>query len=134
MEQVVFPVPSICQFLTTDTRQKVFLNTEKDEQNSKISGFVEQVEHMWDEMKWQKKLRKRSNLYWFSSNISYWNNISFKLAVIINLVVAFFYPFPNETIGNFISLIYILIKKINIKKCLKLIFFLNSIKRKIIYN
>ena len=101
MEQVVFSVPSICQFLTMETKQKVFLHTKKDEQNSKISGFVEQVENMWDEMKWQKKLRQRSNLYWFSSNISYWNNISFKLAVVINLVVAFFYPFPNEIIGNF---------------------------------
>lgn len=99
MEQVVFAVPSICQYLTLETKQKVFLTTEKDEQNSKISGFVEQVDCMWEEMKWQKKLRKRSNLYWFSSNISYWNNISFKLAVIINLVVALFYPFENEIKG-----------------------------------
>ncbi|RNA42187.1 inositol 1-4-5-trisphosphate receptor isoform X1 [Brachionus plicatilis] len=96
MEQVVFPVPSICQFLTSETRQKVYLTTDKDEQNSKISGFVEQVELMWDEMKWQKKLRQRSTLYWFSSNISFWNSITFKLAVVINLVVAFFYPFQNE--------------------------------------
>lgn len=47
MEQIVFPVPTICEYLTSETKQKIFLLTEKDEQNSKITGFFEAVESMW---------------------------------------------------------------------------------------
>ena len=101
MELIVFPVPVLCDYLTNETKQKVFKSTEKDEQNSKISGFFAQVDTMWDEMKWQKKLRQRPWLYWFNSNISLWSGISFNLAVLINLLIAFFYPFDNHTNGTF---------------------------------
>ncbi len=42
-------------------------------------------------------------LCWISTNMSLWGTISFNLAVLINLIVAFFYPFdqlrnkPNES-------------------------------------
>ena len=100
----VFPVPTICEYLTKETKQKIFLQTEKDEQNSKVTGFFEAIESMWNEMKWQKKLRKQTWLYWFSSHMSIWSDISFNFAVLINLLVAFFYPFERG------------IKGINLKK------------------
>lgn len=37
----------------------------------------------------------RSSLFWVSSFMSLWSNILFNCAVIINLIVAFFYPFDN---------------------------------------
>uniref|UniRef100_A0A2M4DQF5 Putative inositol 145-trisphosphate receptor n=1 Tax=Anopheles darlingi TaxID=43151 RepID=A0A2M4DQF5_ANODA len=46
-------------------------------------------------MKWQKKLRGQPALFWVSSYMSLWSNILFNLAVLINLIVAFFYPFEN---------------------------------------
>lgn len=95
MELIVFPVPVVCDYLTNETKQKVFLTTDKDPQNSKIPGFFEQVDMMWDEMKWQRRLRQRPWLYWFNSNISLWSGISFNLAVLINLLIVFFYPFDN---------------------------------------
>lgn len=95
MEQIVFPVPTICEYLTQETKQKIFLTTEKDEQNSKITGFFEQVDMLWNEMKWQKKLRQQRWLYWFSSHMSLWSDISFNFAVLINLLVAIFYPFDR---------------------------------------
>lgn len=93
MEQIVFPVPTICEYLTKETKQRIFLTTEKDEQNSKITGFFEAVDSMWNEMKWQRKLRQQTWLYWFSSHMSLWSDISFNFAVLINLLVAIFYPF-----------------------------------------
>lgn len=96
MELIVFPVPVLCDYLTTETKQKVFLTTDKDEQNSKIPGFFDQVDSMWDEMKWQKRLRQRPWLYWFNSNISLWSGISFNLAVMINLLIVLFYPFNDQ--------------------------------------
>ena len=46
MEKIVFPVPTICEYLTKETKQRIFLTTEKDEQNSKISDFFNSVEPM----------------------------------------------------------------------------------------
>ena len=99
MEQIVFPVPTICEYLTKETKQRIFLTTEKDEQNSKIPDFFNSVDLMWNEMKWQRKLRQQAWLYWFSSHMSLWSDISFYFAVLINLLVACFYPFDRGIKG-----------------------------------
>lgn len=99
MEQIVFPVPTVCEYLTKETKQRIFLTTEKDEQNSKITGFFEAVDDMWNEMKWQKKLRQQTWLYWFSSHMSLWSDITFNISVLINLLVAIFYPFDKGIRG-----------------------------------
>lgn len=57
MEQIVFPVPQICEFLTRESKMKVFFTAERDEQGSKVSDFFERTDHLFNEMKWQKKLR-----------------------------------------------------------------------------
>lgn len=38
----------------------------------------------------------RPSLFWVSSYMSLWSNILFNCAVIINLIVAFFYPFDHD--------------------------------------
>jgi hypothetical protein len=107
MEQIVFPVPTICEYLTKETKQRIFLTTEKDEQNSKVTGFFTQVDSMWNEMKWQRKLRQQTWLYWISSHMSLWSDISFNFAVLINLLVAIFYPFDKGIKGSFCILYFI---------------------------
>lgn len=57
LEQIVFPIPEICEYITTDTKIKVLHTAERDEQGSKVSEFFERTESMFNEMKWQKKLR-----------------------------------------------------------------------------
>lgn len=52
---------------------------------------------MYREMVWQKKLREYKTLFWFSRHISLWSTVSFNLIIIINLLVAFFYPFEMKT-------------------------------------
>lgn len=104
MEQIVFPVPTICEYLTKETKQRIFLTTKKDEQNSKITDFFASVDSMWNEMKWQRKLRQQTWLYWFSSHMSLWSDISFNFAVLINLLVAIFYPFDLGIKGKLDSL------------------------------
>lgn len=42
----------------------------------------------------------RPSLFWVSSFMSLWSNILFNCAVIINLIVAFFYPFDNGGSGG----------------------------------
>jgi inositol 1,4,5-triphosphate receptor type 1 len=101
MEQIVFPVPTLCEYLTEETKQRVFLTTEKDEHDSKIEGFFDAVDSMWTEMKWQRKLRKYSSLYYLSSNMSFFGDVSFNLSLLLNLIVAFFYPFEVTFKGKF---------------------------------
>lgn len=57
MEQIVFPVPSICEFLTKESKLRVYYTTERDEQGSKINDFFLRSEDLFNEMNWQKKLR-----------------------------------------------------------------------------
>ena len=57
MEQIVFPIPEICEYLTDETKEMTYNTVERDEQGSKVSDFFERHEDMFAEMKWQKKLR-----------------------------------------------------------------------------
>ena len=60
MEQIVFPIPEICEYLTPETKIRVHNTAERDDQGSKVSDFFERHEDMFSEMKWQKKLRGES--------------------------------------------------------------------------
>ncbi|XP_053890454.1 inositol 1,4,5-trisphosphate receptor type 1 isoform X1 [Malaclemys terrapin pileata] len=100
MEQIVFPVPSICEFLTKESKLRIYYTTERDEQGSKINDFFLRSEDLFNEMNWQKKLRAQPVLYWCSRNMSFWSSISFNLAVLMNLLVAFFYPFKGVRGGT----------------------------------
>ncbi|KAK5924245.1 hypothetical protein CgunFtcFv8_001139 [Champsocephalus gunnari] len=99
MEQIVFPVHPICEFLTEESKIRVFNTTEQDEQGSKVTHFFEQTSFLHGEMEWQKKLRSMPVLYWFSGRMSLWGTISFNLAVFINLIIAFFYPYASGQVG-----------------------------------
>jgi len=57
LEQIVFPIPEICEYLTHDTKVKIYNTAERDDQGSKVSDFFEKTDDMFNEMMWQKKLR-----------------------------------------------------------------------------
>ncbi|XP_069048844.1 inositol 1,4,5-trisphosphate-gated calcium channel ITPR2 isoform X2 [Lepisosteus oculatus] len=109
MEQIVFPVPNICEYLTEESKIRVFNTTERDDQGSKVNDFFQQTEDLYNEMKWQKKIRNNPALFWFSRHISLWGSISFNLAVLVNLAVALFYPFGDDEdegiLPNFVSIL-----------------------------
>ncbi|KAI0241212.1 Inositol 1,4,5-trisphosphate receptor type 1 [Lamellibrachia satsuma] len=97
MEQIVFPIPQECEYLTDETKQKIYNSAPRDEQGSKVPYFFTRHEDMFAEMNWQKKLRSSPVLFWFSSHMSLWKRISFFFAIFVNILVAFFYPFGNTT-------------------------------------
>jgi inositol 1,4,5-triphosphate receptor type 1 len=103
LEQIVFPIPEICEYLTQDTKIKILNTAERDDQGSKVADFFERHEAMFNEMKWQKKLRGQPALFWVSSYMSLWSAILFNCAVLSNLIVAFFYPFDNTVPGESIN-------------------------------
>ncbi|XP_063897860.1 inositol 1,4,5-trisphosphate receptor isoform X1 [Helicoverpa armigera] len=96
MEQIVFPIPEICEYLPADSKHRVLQSAERDDQGSKVADFFSRLDNLFHEMKWQKKLRGQRLLFWVSSYMSLWSNILFNFAVLINIIVAFFYPFQDE--------------------------------------
>ncbi|EFX65929.1 hypothetical protein DAPPUDRAFT_263966 [Daphnia pulex] len=38
MEQIVFPIPEMCEYLTNDTKVRVFHTAERDDQGSKVTA------------------------------------------------------------------------------------------------
>lgn len=71
MEQIVFPVPNICEYLTEESKVRVFTTTERDDQGSKVNDFFQQFDDLYNEMRWQKKIR--SGLFYSKNNC---NNLS----------------------------------------------------------
>ncbi|XP_072418432.1 inositol 1,4,5-trisphosphate-gated calcium channel ITPR2 isoform X1 [Chiloscyllium punctatum] len=124
MEKIVFPVPSICEYLTHESKYKVFNTTERDEQGSKVNDFFQQTEDLYNEMIWQKKIKNNPGLFWFSKNISLWGTISFNFAVFINLAVALFYPFGDDGDEGTISPLFSLLLWIVVIVCTVLLIFL----------
>lgn len=57
MERVVFPIHDICSYLSQDTKNSIFINTERDAQGSKVTDFFDQWTNLYEEMNWQKKLQ-----------------------------------------------------------------------------
>lgn len=100
MEQIVFPIPEICEYLTNDTKIKIFNTAERDDQGSKVADFFDRADEMFNEMKWQKKLRGQPALFWVSSYMTLWSNVLFNSVVLINCIVAFFYPFDKSIPGK----------------------------------
>jgi len=48
-------------------------------------------------------LLAKSKLFWLSRHMSFWSCVSFNFAILINLLVAFFYPFGSNTFGTVLS-------------------------------
>ncbi|KAI0984952.1 hypothetical protein GJ496_002567 [Pomphorhynchus laevis] len=96
LQPIVFPVPSLCEYLTDEKKKKVKTTCEQDEKGSKVSDFFEKFDEMYEEMKWQRKLRNQPLLYWFSSHTSLWSDIAFYLSFFLNMIIAIFYPFKQS--------------------------------------
>ncbi|ODM94987.1 Inositol 1,4,5-trisphosphate receptor type 1 [Orchesella cincta] len=92
LETVVFQIPPVCAYLTTDTKEKVFRTTEGDEKGSKVTNFFEQRETLMYEMEWQLKLRNKPMLFSCSLYESFLGNLVFHMVLMINIVVALGYP------------------------------------------
>ena len=60
LEQIVFPVPSVCQFLPPESKEKVMQHTECNEQGSKVDDFFKNINGLHEEMVCQKELRGKS--------------------------------------------------------------------------
>lgn len=112
LERIVFPIPEVCEYLTDDTKTKVFHTAERDDQGSKVADFFDRTDGMFNEMKWQKKLRGQPILFLISNYMSLWSNVLFNFIVLINLIVAFFYPFDLNIPGNYV--VYVINKFMSI--------------------
>uniref|UniRef100_A0A915CC30 Inositol 1,4,5-trisphosphate receptor n=2 Tax=Parascaris univalens TaxID=6257 RepID=A0A915CC30_PARUN len=96
MERVIFPIHTICEYLTPETKQNIFAETERDAQGSKVTEFFDQWPKLFEEMKWQKKLQDRKYLSNCTKRLILWARLSFFFAVLANSIIAIFYPFSKN--------------------------------------
>jgi hypothetical protein len=95
MERVVFPIHPICSYLTPSTKNNIFINTERDAQGSKVTGFFDKWKTLYEEMCWQRKLQDRPILSACTRRLRFWGRMAFFNAVLINIVLALCYPFNS---------------------------------------
>ncbi|KAL3982635.1 RIH domain family protein [Acanthocheilonema viteae] len=103
MERVIFPIHAICEYLTPESKLNILLETEQDAQGSKVTEFFDQWPKLFEEMKWQKKLQDRKYFSNCTKRLILWARISFFFAVLINTVIAVFYPFSGNSKEELIS-------------------------------
>ena len=87
-------------FMTEVTKNDVHVHSEKDEQGSKVTDFFAKTEEMYEEMKWQKKLRSSPALFWVSGKGPTWARITLLCMLAINITICLWYPFGNQVPGK----------------------------------
>ncbi|KRX66923.1 Inositol 1,4,5-trisphosphate receptor itr-1, partial [Trichinella sp. T9] len=102
LELIIFPVPHVCKFLTEETKERVFLKTERDLQGSKVPEFFANFDTLYNEIVWQQKLRDKPWLYKCSRSVPIWMRMSFIFAMVLNFLVALFYPFDSAFGGRLV--------------------------------
>ncbi|KAK6750287.1 hypothetical protein RB195_002332 [Necator americanus] len=103
LERVVFPIHEVCSFLTKETKQNVYNNTERDNQGSKVTEFFDQWPALYQEMKWQRKLQDRPYLSACTQRLRLWGRLAFLFAVLVNTIIALYYPFETANTGLYVS-------------------------------
>eukprot|EP00055_Hartaetosiga_balthica_P018162 m.129598 g.129598 ORF g.129598 m.129598 type:complete len:2620 (+) comp9461_c1_seq6:133-7992(+) len=95
IEKIFFPIPGICHYLSDNSKLQVYMETDVNEQGSKVPEFFVQVHSLYEEMKWQKKLKSRPGLYYVTVNYTTWKTMAFAFALLINFLVAVCFPFDK---------------------------------------
>jgi hypothetical protein len=101
LEKISFPISPVCQYLTEESRNTVYMETEVDEQNNKVPNFFERVNGLFEEMKWQRQLKFRPQLYWITTNYQAWRDFAFTFSLLLNVLVALYFPFDAQATSEF---------------------------------
>ncbi|VDM97439.1 unnamed protein product [Thelazia callipaeda] len=125
MERVIFPIHTVCEYLTPETKMNILLETEQDAQGSKVTEFFDKWFDLFEEMKWQQKLQNRKYFSNCAKRLILWKRISFFLAILVNALIAIFYPFSvkNEPVVSTLRVVGIL-QLIN--KCVHIISYVGN--------
>ncbi|GMS96579.1 hypothetical protein PENTCL1PPCAC_18754 [Pristionchus entomophagus] len=97
LERVVFPIHDICSYVTRETKSNVYFETERDAQGSKVTDFFGRWPELYDEMRWQHKLQTWPWLSLCARRLKLWSRLSNFFAVLVNAIIAFYYPFDEAT-------------------------------------
>lgn len=91
LEKFYFTIPPMCTHLTVFTMEKFKWDVVRESPNTKIQGLYEAHHDMVEEMKHQQKLkfklRTHSATAFVASRPQLWRDISFALAIIVNVIV-----------------------------------------------
>ena len=96
LEKIFFPIPALCQFLSQSSKRELLQGVDVDEQGSKIPEFFMRVQDLYENMKWQRKLKSCWTLFQITYNAPLWDVLFFIFTAMLNSVVMVCYPFVQE--------------------------------------
>ncbi|MEQ2207842.1 Inositol 1,4,5-trisphosphate receptor type 3, partial [Xenoophorus captivus] len=91
------PVQSNCVCLQVDVIKKAY-NQESECEEVEVEVSSREIFSLFKHL--YKLCAGMPVLYWFSRRMTLWGTISFNLAVFINLIIAFFYPYNSGQARN----------------------------------
>ncbi|EPB80744.1 hypothetical protein ANCCEY_00150 [Ancylostoma ceylanicum] len=104
--------PELAQCLNPDdekksTKTRNALNFYKKHtaqiEGSKVTEFFDQWPALYEEMKWQRKLQDRPYLSACTQRLRLWGRLAFLFAVLVNTIIALYYPFETADTGLYAS-------------------------------
>jgi inositol 1,4,5-triphosphate receptor type 1 len=96
LEEIVFPVPQVCTRLKQADKMKIFQSCERDGQGSKIADFFEKSSTLFEQLTWEKGISRFNLILTLAKNKSTYSAATFTLMLMINLLIALFYPYDCE--------------------------------------
>ncbi|KAI6654157.1 Inositol 1,4,5-trisphosphate receptor 1 isoform [Oopsacas minuta] len=98
MERIVFPKPEICNHLDEQTKIAFLKNARADNKGSRVDYFFKEFEHLYSIMENKQRLKTSDWRVYITNRIGTWSDFKFSFALIINMILALYYPFDKTEI------------------------------------
>ena len=98
VEKAYFIVPTLCQYLTEASKQRILLEVNRANLQTMLTDFSASFDALYDEMRHQQKLTTSKVLNFFRVTLAWREKVFFYNAILINLLLLLFYNYEcNKT-------------------------------------
>ena len=95
MERIVFPKPDICNHLDKQTKISFLKNAKVDNKGSRVDYFFRQFDELYGIMENKQRLKTSEWRVYITNRIQQWSDFKFSFALLINMILALYYPFDK---------------------------------------
>eukprot|EP00800_Vazella_pourtalesii_P015780 TRINITY_DN4342_c0_g1_i5.p1 TRINITY_DN4342_c0_g1~~TRINITY_DN4342_c0_g1_i5.p1 ORF type:complete len:1829 (-),score=335.50 TRINITY_DN4342_c0_g1_i5:43-5529(-) len=98
MERIVFPKPDICNHLDKQTKISFLKNAKVDNKGSRVDYFFRQFDELYGIMENKQRLKTSEWRVYITNRIQQWSDFKFSFALLINMILALYYPFDKAVV------------------------------------
>eukprot|EP00127_Corallochytrium_limacisporum_P001389 Clim_evm11s55 gene=Clim_evmTU11s55 len=95
IENVIFPIPEVCKFLTQESMEQLVDEAQEDEDGSLVSYYYDQFDRLYREMRWQQRIQGHRRLYFVAQQAKTWKELCFFVSVVFNCLILCYYPLED---------------------------------------